>query len=205
MWPFFILNRRYIIEEKKNKILNQFRIRKLSRPHHRQHKKKYCKSLHKSKNPSIFAPRLRENAIRNYGNWKFGWVAETSSLLNCRTGYRTGGSNPPASASVSMIKMALSSSGLGRGPLTAETRVRFPYALPFWKFGWVAETSSLLNCRTGYRTGGSNPPACAERLIKHCSQLAIVLFLYLIQRYFILQASWTPHEKLAYIPINYLF
>ena len=26
-------------------------------------------------------------------------MAETSSLLNCRTGYRTGGSNPPASAS----------------------------------------------------------------------------------------------------------
>ena len=25
-------------------------------------------------------------------------MAETSSLLNCRTGYRTGGSNPPASA-----------------------------------------------------------------------------------------------------------
>ena len=27
-------------------------------------------------------------------------MAETSSLLNCRAGYRTGGSNPPASASV---------------------------------------------------------------------------------------------------------
>ena len=27
------------------------------------------------------------------------------------------------------VQMALSSSGLGRGPLTAETRVRFPYAL----------------------------------------------------------------------------
>ena len=59
--------------------------------------------------------------------------------------------------------MALSSSGLGRGPLTAETRVRFPYAL-LWKFGWVAETSSLLNCRTGNRSGGSNPPASATRL-----------------------------------------
>ena len=35
------------------------------------------------------------------------------------------------------VQMALSSSGLGRGPLTAETRVRFPYALPklYWKFG----------------------------------------------------------------------
>ena len=30
---------------------------------------------------------------------KCGWVAETTSLLNWRTGYRTGGSNPPASAS----------------------------------------------------------------------------------------------------------
>ena len=26
----------------------------------------------------------------------------------------------------------------------------------------MAETSSLLNCRTGYRTGGSNPPLTAE-------------------------------------------
>ena len=26
----------------------------------------------------------------------------------------------------------------------------------------MAETSSLLNCRAGYRTGGSNPPASAE-------------------------------------------
>ena len=32
------------------------------------------------------------------------------------------------------------------------------------KFGWVAETSSLLNCRTGNRSGGSNPPASATRL-----------------------------------------
>ena len=29
--------------------------------------------------------------------WKDGWVAETSSLLNCRTCKRTGGSNPPSS------------------------------------------------------------------------------------------------------------
>ena len=35
-----------------------------------------------------------------------------------------------------------------------------------WKFGWVAETSSLLNCRTGNRTGGSNPPASAVLLSK---------------------------------------
>ena len=32
-----------------------------------------------------------------------------------------------------------------------------------WKFGWVAETTSLLNWRTGNRTGGSNPPASAEK------------------------------------------
>ena len=79
-------------------------------------------------------------------------MAETSSLLNCRTGNRSGGSNPPASAVVmndgrvaqlnrvadygsagyrfescrGHFFMAPSSSGLGRGPLTAETRVRVP-------------------------------------------------------------------------------
>ena len=31
---------------------------------------------------------------------KVGWVAETTSLLNWRAGYRTGGSNPPPSAPV---------------------------------------------------------------------------------------------------------
>ena len=35
--------------------------------------KKYRKSLHKSKNPSIFAPRLRENVSRNN---KFGSLGE---------------------------------------------------------------------------------------------------------------------------------
>ena len=34
---------------------------------------------------------------------------------------------------------------------------------PKRKCGWVAETNSLLNCRTGNRTGGSNPPASAVR------------------------------------------
>ena len=32
-----------------------------------------------------------------------------------------------------------------------------------WWDGWVAETTSLLNWRTGNRTGGSNPPLTAER------------------------------------------
>ena len=31
-------------------------------------------------------------------------MAETSSLLNCRTGSRTGGSNPPASALIKLLK-----------------------------------------------------------------------------------------------------
>ena len=31
-----------------------------------------------------------------------------------------------------------------------------------WWDGWVAETTSLLNWRTGNRTGGSNPPLTAE-------------------------------------------
>ena len=34
---------------------------------------------------------------------------------------------------------------------------------PKRKCGWVAETNSLLNCRTGNRTGGSNPPASAVK------------------------------------------
>ena len=33
----------------------------------------------------------------------------------------------------------------------------------FWWDGWVAETTSLLNWRTGNCTGGSNPPLTAER------------------------------------------
>ena len=37
------------------------------------------------------------------------------------------------------------------------------------KFGWVAETTSLLNWRTGNRTGGSNPPASARNW-KHRSE-----------------------------------
>ena len=35
------------------------------------------------------------------------------------------------------------------------------------KFGWVAETTSLLNWRTGNRTGGSNPPASADFLLQN--------------------------------------
>ena len=52
------------------------------------------KDLRSPKVPPIFAPHLRENA----GSRKFGWVAETTSLLNWRTRKGTGGSNPPASA-----------------------------------------------------------------------------------------------------------
>ena len=39
------------------------------------------------------------------------------------------------------------------------------------KDGWVAETNSLLNCRTGNRTGGSNPPLTAQqqkKALKRC-------------------------------------
>ena len=58
------------------------------------------------KNNSVYAcafqvfalPLQRKIREVSYSKWKFGWVAETSSLLNCRTGNRTGGSNPPASA-----------------------------------------------------------------------------------------------------------
>ena len=39
----------------------------------------------------------------------------------------------------------------------------------FWKVGWVAETTSLLNWRTGYRTGGSNPPPSASKSICICT------------------------------------
>ena len=48
-----------------------------------------------SKKTSTFALAKK---VRLVLQRKFGWVAETSSLLNCRTGNRTGGSNPPASA-----------------------------------------------------------------------------------------------------------
>ena len=57
-------------------------------------KKILLKDLRSPKVPPIFAPHLRENA----GSRKFGWVAETTSLLNWRTRKGTGGSNPPASA-----------------------------------------------------------------------------------------------------------
>ena len=44
-------------------------------------------------------------------------MAETSSLLNCRTGNRTGGSNPPLSAgSVFFRGVAQSGSAPGLGP-----------------------------------------------------------------------------------------
>ena len=46
-----------------------------------------------NKSLSIFALAKSETQP-----WKCGWVAETTSLLNWRTGNRTGGSNPPASA-----------------------------------------------------------------------------------------------------------
>ena len=64
---------------------------------------------------------------------KVGWVAETTSLLNWRAGYRTGGSNPPPSAPDFLkdnAKTVGSSSGLGYRPLTPGTRVRLPYPLP---------------------------------------------------------------------------
>ena len=41
---------------------------------------------------------------------------------------------------------------------------------PKRKCGWVAETNSLLNCRTGNRTGGSNPPASALSTLAETSQ-----------------------------------
>ena len=66
---------------------------------------KYVVPLHRvwEKTPKV----KKEQPVR-----KFGWVAETSSLLNCRAGYRTGGSNPPASAAFpEECKMVDSSNG----------------------------------------------------------------------------------------------
>ena len=58
--------------------------------------KKICrKDLHSPKVCPTFAPHLKRMLVIKR---KFGWVAETTSLLNWRTGNRTGGSNPPASA-----------------------------------------------------------------------------------------------------------
>ena len=48
----------------------------------------------------------RFESARNLKDWKLGWVAETTSLLNWRTGNRTGGSNPPASASIKILKIS---------------------------------------------------------------------------------------------------
>ena len=39
---------------------------------------------------------------------------------------------------------------------------------PTRKVGWVAETTSLLNWRAGYRTGGSNPPPSAN-MFQECT------------------------------------
>ena len=48
----------------------------------------------------------RFESARNLKGRKFGWVAETTSLLNWRTGNRTGGSNPPASARIKILKIS---------------------------------------------------------------------------------------------------
>ena len=58
--------------------------------------------------------------------------------INCRTGNRTGGSNPPLSA---------------EGVLVVQDLFFILRGL---------NHRSLLNCRTGNRTGGSNPPLSAE-------------------------------------------
>ena len=62
--------------------------------------KKSHKNLQGSKKVRTFAPAIKEitPTVCSWDIWKDGWVAETSSLLNCRTGSRTGGSNPPPSA-----------------------------------------------------------------------------------------------------------
>ena len=63
--------------------------------------KKSLKNLQGSKKSITFAPAIKEITPRFLAprsSRKDGWVAETSSLLNCRTGSRTGGSNPPPSA-----------------------------------------------------------------------------------------------------------
>ena len=57
------------------------------------------------------------------------------------------------------------------------------------KFGWVAETTSLLNWRTGNRTGGSNPPASAKALQVSCK--AFVLYM--------------PKSKIIYTKIRIQF
>ena len=53
----------------------------------------------------------RFESARNLKDWKFGWVAETTSLLNWRTGNRTGGSNPPASAYENYLALLVNSNG----------------------------------------------------------------------------------------------
>ena len=72
--------------------------------------KKICIFLEKScrkiwwnkKNVVSLHPHLRTMLVdlATISDWKVGWVAETTSLLNWRAGYRTGGSNPPPSASI---------------------------------------------------------------------------------------------------------
>ena len=64
--------------------------------------KKLQKNLVEQKKCSIFAPAFENDACDSETefNRKVGWVAETTSLLNWRAGYRTGGSNPPPSASI---------------------------------------------------------------------------------------------------------
>ena len=69
---------------------------------------------------------------------------------------------------------------------------------PIWKFGWVAETSSLLNCRTGNRTGGSNPPASAERFFEgfqfslHSRSQSTVYQLITVLFSYIFVYGWSP-------------
>ena len=48
------------------------------------------------KKSRTFAPRLRDNATAQSGTRKFGWVAETTSLLNWRTGLPYRGFESPS-------------------------------------------------------------------------------------------------------------
>ena len=72
-------------------------------------------------------------------------MAETSSLLNCRTGNRTGGSNPPASANLLLLVAwrfrlaarthASHAWNTGSIPVGATTKQRNPLEGDFKKHG----------------------------------------------------------------------
>ena len=47
---------------------------------------------------TVYLTAFEKKHISDTALRKGGWVAETNSLLNCRTGNCTGGSNPPSSA-----------------------------------------------------------------------------------------------------------